>query len=245
MSRRLDYADPAVTWQTRLNLDPDTFQRALLPGSLLGRYDGRISAPLGSALAAEGDPSSTLITDSFVSAINDYLPGTLKYSNGSTYVLLGTAIQFWNFAHAGRALPDTLPDLAQALQGNPALRVLAISGWHDLATPFHQTELDLARLPVQARVLVRNYPGGHMSYLDDSSRAQQKADLAAFYRGTLAARALTEQPLARSAVIAMDRAGSLPVVPAAAQPEREPALQAPLRDPWVPRQPEAAASAGR
>ena len=223
----------AAQWQAQFNLPPETCMRSLLPGSLLGRYDGRISALLGSPLAAEGDPSSTLISASFASAINDELRTTLRYTSGSTYVLLSNAIQTWDFSHAGRALPDTVPDLALALQQNPALRVLAISGLHDLATPFHQTELDLARLGAGERVRIRNYAGGHMSYLDDGSRPQQKADLVAFYRGTLAVRSASlvlEQPHARAAVLEADRAGT----PVAAPAVDEPAVQAPLRDPWVP-----------
>ena len=46
-------------------------------------------------------------------------------------------------------LPDTIPDLAAALARQPALRVLSLAGYHDLATPFRQTELDLARLGAQ------------------------------------------------------------------------------------------------
>jgi hypothetical protein len=46
-----------------------------------------------------------------------------------------------------------VPDLAAALTLAPTLRVLSISGYHDLATPFRQTELDLARIadPAQRR----------------------------------------------------------------------------------------------
>ncbi len=176
-------------WQSRFNLDPFTYQTSLLPTSLIGIYDGRISAPDGSLLAGGGDPSSTLITDSFAGAIVSYLRDTLRYTSVATYVLLGSAINTWNFSHDGLDLPDTIPDLAAAMAQNPQLRVLSVNGYHDLVTPFHLTELDLARLPAAANVQVRNYAGGHMTYLDDASRPLEKADVAAFVRGTLAARA--------------------------------------------------------
>lgn len=228
-----------LQWQNQFNLAPDTFMRRLIEGSLLGRYDGRIVAPLGSALAADGDPSSTLITASFVAAIGDELRNRLRYSYGVTYVALSNAtIQEWDFRHAGREFPDTVPDLATALAQNPQLRVLAINGLHDLATPFHQTELDLARLAAGTRVLVRNHVGGHMSYLDDTSRAAQKADLVSFMRGQLATRVVLEAAQARepAAVIAVDRAGDLDA--ARRTPlQLEAAVQAPMRDPWVPPRP--------
>jgi len=180
----------SARWQSSFNLSPDTFQTSLVPGTLIGRYDARVSAPAGSQLASEGDPSSTFITPSFQSTINSYLRNTLRYSNGSTYVLLGNAINSWNFSHDGKQLPDTIPDLAAARLINPKLKLLSLNGYHDLATPFFQTENDLARLSGSfgADITIRDYMGGHMTYLDDDSRALEKADLAAFYQAVLAGR---------------------------------------------------------
>src|SRR6185295_17592194 len=106
----------------------------------------------------------------------------LGYANGSRYVMLGSAVQSWDFHHDGFGLPDTLPDLAAALLQNPALQVLSMNGYHDLVTPFHQTERDLDRLGSVPTLAVRSYPGGHMTYLDDTARVAQKADLDAFYQ---------------------------------------------------------------
>ena len=41
--------------------------------------------------------------------------------------------------------------------------VFSVSGHHDLATPFRQTELDLARVGAQAGLVIRASPGGHMT----------------------------------------------------------------------------------
>jgi carboxypeptidase C (cathepsin A) len=176
---------PVSLWQTEFNLRPGTFQTQLRPGELIGRYDARYSVPAASPLARGGDPSSAFIGGQFNAAINSYLVDFLQYGNASTYVLLSNAIATWNFSHDGNALPDTIPDLAAALAQNPDLMVLAVSGYHDIATPFFQTEIDLARLGNLANVGVRNYAGGHMTYLDDVARPLRRADLEAFYRSAL------------------------------------------------------------
>ena len=228
---------PAALWQQNLGISADTFRRNLLGGQLLGRYDGRMKAAQGSALAADGDPSDTWISASFAQAITAHLQA-IGYRNASTYVVLSAAINSWNFSHDGRPLPDTVPDLAAALAQNPRLRVLAISGYHDLATPFHLTETDLSRVD-PSRVQVRNYGGGHMSYLDDGTRPRQLADLKAFYAHTLALRAALPAPDRRAqsaaAAVPADRAGQLQV-PGSVAPVDEAAVQVPLRDPWVPPQ---------
>jgi len=174
-----------TTWQTRFNMDSPYVQNNLIAGTRIGRYDARVSAPQGSALA-QGDPSSTSISSGFAVGIGNYLANTLQYTTPSTYTTLSNAIQTWNFSHDGQGVPDTIPDLAAALALNPRLKVLAVNGYHDLATPFFQTEMDLARLGNLPNVQVRNYNGGHMTYLDDATRVQQKADLVLFYQSATA-----------------------------------------------------------
>lgn len=231
---------PVANWQITLNIAADDYRRGLIAGQLLGRYDGRMKAATGSQLASEGDPSSTWLNDSFATGIAAHLRDQIGYRNASTYVLLSNAINFWDFSHAGRGLPDTLPDLNAALAQNARLRVLAISGYHDLATPFHLTETDLARVDAgnAGRVKIRNYAGGHMSYLDDTTRPLQLADLKAFYADTLALRATADLGPERHALqakpfVAVDRAGT-PQTPGSVAPTDEKAFQAPHRDPWVP-----------
>jgi carboxypeptidase C (cathepsin A) len=173
-------------WQTVVNVGPDYYQVNLIAGTLIGRYDTRVTAPINSALAREGDPSSTFIEGSFAAGITSYLASDLQYTNPSTYVTLSNAVNTWSFAHDGKALPDTVPDLAAAMAQNPGLKVLSLNGYHDLATPFFGTERDLARLEPNPNVETRFYVGGHMIYLDDGSRALEKADLVRFYQGALA-----------------------------------------------------------
>lgn len=168
-----------ATWRSQLNLPPLPVRQGLVPGRLLGRYDTRITAPSAST-PPNSDPFLTLVESSFATAIGPYL-ASLGYTAPSTYVMFSRAIEQWDFRHDGRALPDTLPDLQAALQLNPALKVVAISGQHDLATPFHQTTLDLSRLATRQTLSDLAYPGGHMTYLDDAARVRSQAALSASY----------------------------------------------------------------
>ncbi len=216
-------------WQSNFNLDPTTFHNVLVPGTVLGMYDARVTALAGTQLASEGDPSSTFITPSFTSAITQYLTD-LGYTTPSSYVVSSNAINLWNFSHDGATLPDTIPDLATAFALDPKLKVLSLNGYHDLVTPFFVTENDIARLGATAttNVATRFYNGGHMTYLDDSSRALEKADLAQFYQAALAGAAKSEEMPASAPLPAAES-------PRRAQATMPPAvLEVSVRDPWVP-----------
>ena len=172
---------PTATWLQDYDLGPDKFQSVALPGQLTGRYDTRVSAPPGSTLAQGGDPSLAVVNDAFTSSIASYLAGELHYSARSSYVSFVDIVNSWNFSHDGQNLPDTVPDLAAALTQNPAMKVLSLNGYFDLATPFHQTELDLARLGAEPGLQFKYYSSGHMIYLDDTARRAQQLDLIGFY----------------------------------------------------------------
>ena len=170
----------AGTWQQQFDMDFDTFRHHLIANTTLGVYDGRMSALVGTALDADDDPSNTFVEAGFETQIKTLLP-QLGYTNPSTYVVSSNAIATWDFSHAGRALPDVIPDLGAAITLDPQMKILFLGGEHDLITPFHQTELDVARLAVGAPVTLHFHPGGHMTYLDDGARPLMKAELAAFY----------------------------------------------------------------
>jgi carboxypeptidase C (cathepsin A) len=172
---------PAQTWRQDFSMMPGAYRARLLPGQMIGRYDARVRAPNGSALTVDGDPSLTVVGSAFAGTIRNYLQNELRYTSNSSYLGSNNVLNLWNFGHDGKPLPDTIPDLAAAMTLNPALKVIAMSGYHDLATPFYQTELDLGRLGPGAGIQIRNYDSGHMSYLDDRVRRLQKADLRAFY----------------------------------------------------------------
>lgn len=171
----------AATWTQDFSMVPGAYRARALPGQMIGRYDARVKAPSGSPLTVDGDPSLTVVGPAVNGSVKNYLQNELRYTAVTNYIGSNNVINQWNFSHDGKPLPDTIPDLAAAMTLNPSLKIMAMSGYHDLATPFYQTELDLARLGAGAAVQIRNYDSGHMSYLDDKVRVQQKADLRTFY----------------------------------------------------------------
>ncbi|MBN3852169.1 peptidase S10 [Paraburkholderia sp. Ac-20340] len=166
------------------------FNYSLIPGTTIGRYDGRVSLPNSDPrLQADGDPSDILISQPFTTALATQLPDYLGYSApNATYMPLNDSIiEVWDFSHDGQPLPDTLPDLLGAITLNPQLKVLSENGYHDLATPFFNTEKQLARLQtvagLSANLEVNFFQGGHMIYLDDVARPKMKSDLIKYYAG--------------------------------------------------------------
>ena len=137
----------------------------------------------------------------------------------------------------GRSPPDTIPDLAAAITLRPSLKILSLAGYHDLATPFRQTELDTARLGAQPGLSLRIYPGGHMTYLDDGSRPRIRADVAAMIAAPAPALATAQAaPPSRASISASPPPPARALVvhgPAAmAEPDRNTLAQG--GDPYLP-----------
>jgi carboxypeptidase C (cathepsin A) len=212
-------------WSSHFNMDPTYFHDNLVSNSVIGYYDGRMVAQRGTPLAADDDPSSTMYNASFASTIVSYLNNDLNYTNPSTYTISSNAINVWDFSHAGQQLPDTVPDLAAAMTHNTKLKVLSVNGYHDIVTPFYNTELDLARLGGNPNIAIHFYQGGHMTYLDDVARVQEKADLAAFYASTKSK--MSEIVPAVPMAVASETPRSTATMPAAVFETR-------LRDPVLP-----------
>jgi hypothetical protein len=215
----------AGNWSVHFNMDNTYFHDNLVPNSVIGFYDGRMVAQRGTSLAADDDPSTTMYNDSFASTIVSYL-SDLHYTTPSTYTMSSSAINVWDFSHGGMRFPDTIPDLGAAMAMNPKLKVFSANGYHDLVTPFYNTEGDLARLGTNSNITIRFYQGGHMTYLDDTGRTQEKADLAAFYASTVSAKAVTELPAAPVVAVA-ETARPTGQIPGAV-------FETKLRDPSLP-----------
>jgi carboxypeptidase C (cathepsin A) len=201
--------DVLTYWQ----LDPATggatvFLTSLLlsEGVALGIYDGRVTA-VDTGIAGSIDPNSggndptiTAVGGVYTAMWNVYLNDELKFTSTSPFVDLNDqAFLNWNFGHidptgaqkGGVGSLYTAGDLAASMALNPYLKVFSANGYYDAVTPFFQTILNFENMPLvdshaRRNLTVRNYPSGHMIYLDGASRTAMKADLAEFYHGTRA-----------------------------------------------------------
>lgn len=210
-------------WQLNPAADEGTaFLRSLLQsdGCVIGAYDGRVTASeLGIAGSIDpnsgsNDPTMNAIGGVYATMWNVYLNEELKYTAVSPFMDMNDqAFANWDFDHIdptgaqkGGDNLYTAGDLAAAMALNINLKVLSANGYYDAVTPFFQTILNFEGMPLKGphtaeRITVRNYPSGHMVYLDDKSRTAMKADLAAFYseepRALAAATSTTDRPAAR------------------------------------------------
>jgi carboxypeptidase C (cathepsin A) len=174
-------------------------------GKVLGAYDGRalgvetgIAARI-SPLSGANDATMTAVNGAYTAMWNSYLNDTLRFTSTSAFTALNDqAFANWDFDHLDptgaqkgtdadrNVVLYTAGDLAAVMALNVDLKVLSANGYFDSVTPFSQTASDLERMPltdagVRANLTVKDYPSGHMIYLDGDSRTAMKHDLATFY----------------------------------------------------------------
>ncbi|WP_428938878.1 S10 family peptidase [Fontivita pretiosa] len=179
----MEYLDRA-----NLKVPPGRFQKALLreQGKIVGRMDGRITAPDADPLSdrPDFDPSMHGYFGVFSTTFNDYVRRELNFQTDLTYEFLTHTFDPGRDDREGYL--DVSPALRSAMAKVPAMRVAVCSGWHDLATPFAAADYTINQLPLsrQQRQNIAHfyYDGGHMMYLTRASLAKLHEDLAGFYR---------------------------------------------------------------
>ena len=161
-------------------------------GRLDARFVGFSFDQLGEQ--AEFDPQSTAIDGAFTAAFMDYLHRELKFGVDKQYVTSASLWGKWDYKHRtpGSRWPqpvvNTAPDLAHALGTNPYLRVLALQGLYDLATPSLATDYVFAHMnldqELESHITVDTFEAGHMMYLHEPSLEKFKAAVASFIKAT-------------------------------------------------------------
>jgi carboxypeptidase C (cathepsin A) len=171
----------ATSWSNAFDMDPDTFSGAILgmDASHMDAYNGLVNTPSNTTYG--GSSYNNL---AFANQIKTFLPQFLGYTSQTAYAVEPDApIDQWNWNHGDDKSnsPSSIPDLLEVLTLHPDLKVVVFGGYHDLRTPFHQTELDLAGAGLTATVPMKIFPGGHMIYLTQASRAPMKLAIDGFY----------------------------------------------------------------
>jgi carboxypeptidase C (cathepsin A) len=104
----------------------------------------------------------------------------LNWRTDRRYYMLSTeANRSWQWGNQTTP-PESVSDLKAALALDPHLRVLIVHGFTDLVTPYMGSVLALDQLPAYgdaSRTAVKVYPGGHMVYARDASRAALHEDV--------------------------------------------------------------------
>jgi len=136
------------------------------------------------------DPFGAKTGPIYVSLFQSYLRDELKVDINDRYAPQnGEANQSWkrpqggNGAFAGYV--DTTGSLAQGTKDNEAMRVFTANGYYDLATGYYANGYMLHHSGIDpARMTIKNYEGGHMMYLVQSSLEALSNDIVTFMQAS-------------------------------------------------------------
>jgi len=187
--------DPKLVKQLGAQIDIETYARELRrdQGLVTSVYDGTVKGfdafPESPEMRAE-DPILRGTKAPVTSAMVDYIQGALGYKIDQPYELLSYAVNGkwdWNIGPGGDPrLPSAIDDLKLSLALDPKLRVLIAHGIFDTITPYFATRYIIDHVPDfgdASRLQLKVYPGGHMLYSRDVSRAGLRADAMKLYPG--------------------------------------------------------------
>jgi carboxypeptidase C (cathepsin A) len=182
--------DRAVVARGSGRLDSDVFLHELSrkQGRVSSVYDATVSAsdPFPrEPLSDYPDPVLEALKAPVTSAMVAIYTDKLNWRPDGVYHLANDdAFRQWNWG-PGMGRPESLSYLQAALSIDPRLRVLIAHGLFDLVTPYFTTVRLLNQLPdagTAERVRLLVYPGGHMFYSEDASRAAFRDAASALFR---------------------------------------------------------------
>jgi carboxypeptidase C (cathepsin A) len=188
---------PDYLRQADLHILPDRFRKELLRdrGAITGGFDTRFIGSEGDNAAdtAQSDPADDAISGAIIANFSAYLAHDLGYAPDGDYVVnTPTLFPVWDWSHMPpggprqNAMANVAIDLGAAMRRAPQMRVLSLSGYYDLSTPFFATEFDLAHLylpsALRSNLISRHYASGHMLYLDGKTFNDVTRDVRGFIR---------------------------------------------------------------
>ncbi len=183
--------DPALVEKLGGRVDAQTFARELFrnEGQVGSAYDVSVSSadpyPTHARTRYE-DPILDGATAPLSSAAIDYGSRVLNWPVDGRYYLLNRDVnRRWNWG-GGQTPPEAVGDLRSVLALDGKVKVLVAHGFTDLVTPYLESKLILDQLPAlgdASRVRLEVFPGGHMFYTRDASRAAFRESVRPLYEG--------------------------------------------------------------
>ena len=184
--------DPALVARYHGLIDNDIFLHELdrKAGRVGSFYDATITTtdpwPLWTT-SEYPDPVLEGLQAPVTSAMVAVYATELKWRPDYAYRLQSpTAFKQWDWGHGIGNEPQSVGWMREALALDPHLHVLIAHGLFDLVTPYFFTQLLLDQIPASVagdRVRLVTYPGGHMFYSQDASRAAFRDAAQAMYEG--------------------------------------------------------------
>jgi carboxypeptidase C (cathepsin A) len=184
--------DPALVQRYHGLIGPSVFLRELdrAAGRVSSVYDGTITSADPWPLWTESEYADPVLEglkapvgSAMVAIYETYLNWRPEYA----YRLESpTAGRQWDWGHGMAPAAQSVGSLRTALALDPHLHVLIAHGLFDLVTPYFETQLLLDQIPqagLGERVRLVTFPGGHMFYTQDGSRAGFRDAARALFAG--------------------------------------------------------------
>jgi carboxypeptidase C (cathepsin A) len=190
--------DPRFVARMGGKVDFQTFTRELHrdQGDVVSVYDGTFTAPDPFPTSGErrsGDPILEGIVAPVTAAAVDFTTRVVGWKVDWRYSALNETISpawQWESGAGGPGGPsvESVSDLRRAMANDPRFKVLLAHGFTDLITPYFATQLIIDQLPASIggpdRIRLEVYPGGHMFYTREGSRAALKRDVSWLFAGS-------------------------------------------------------------
>lgn len=176
------------------NLRPEIFRFAkqvlrdegLTVGRIDSRYTGRDLDDAGETF--EFDPFFTVGSGWYVALLKDYLRRELGYESDDVFrSSAGGRIRPWDYHEKDRtqgygknAYANYAETLRRAMHVNPYLKVLVMSGYYDLATPYFASDYTIEHMmlapELRDNIWHEYYESGHMMYIRKADHEKFRRD---------------------------------------------------------------------
>ena len=174
--------------QTRMRINIHKFVKELLRNEsrTVGRLDGRYKGidVDDTGINHEYDPLLTFIQGPYTATFNDYVSRELNFKSKLPYNIFASLWQNWKYEGLDNQILNVAENLRSAMSKNPFLKVIVLSGYYDLGTPYMAADYTFDHMSLD-KSLHKNitkvyYRSGHMMYLHEPSLKQMAEDLRHF-----------------------------------------------------------------